>query len=67
MKKTFLSLAIVLLFASFTVGCKPEKDNKVEDAMEEVTDGIEDAADKAGDAVEDAGDKIEEAADEIDN
>lgn len=59
MKKTFLSLAIVVLFASFTVGCKPEKDNKAEDAMEEVTDDVKDAAEEAGDAVEDAADEID--------
>ncbi|MFL1011925.1 hypothetical protein [Flavisericum labens] len=48
---------VLFTFSALLTSCREEKENKVEDAVEEVGDGIEDAADE----VEDAADEVEDA------
>ena len=43
---------LLFTFSALLTSCREEKENKVEDAVEEVRDGIEDAADEVEDAVE---------------
>ena len=61
MKKVFLSLAIVAMFATSFVSCRETKETKVEIEADDVADDVEDAIDDAGDAVEDAVDDVEDA------
>ncbi|MFC7356510.1 hypothetical protein ACFQO1_02335 [Jejudonia soesokkakensis] len=60
MKKVFLSLAIVAMFATSFVSCRETKETKVEIEADDVADDVEDAIDDAGDAIEDAADDVED-------
>lgn len=61
MKKVFLSLAIVAMFATSFVSCRETKETKVEIEADDVADDVEDAIDDTGDAIEDAVDDVEDA------
>ncbi|XCF07838.1 hypothetical protein ABI125_08235 [Tamlana crocina] len=51
--KTVAKIFIILFaLSAIATSCREVKDNKVEEAVEEVGDGIEDAADEVEDAVE---------------
>ncbi len=63
------SISIIILFMSlaFTMSmnsCRETKEDKVEDAIEDVKDGVEEAGDEIEDATDKVGDKIEEVTDD---
>ncbi|NDV44279.1 hypothetical protein [Flagellimonas sediminis] len=63
------SISIIILFMSlaFTMSmnsCRETKEDKVEDAIEDVKDGVEEAGDEIEDAADKVGDKIEEVTDD---
>ncbi len=59
------SISMIILFMSlaFTMSmnsCRETKEDKAEEAIEDVKDGVEEAGDKIEDAADEVGDKIEE-------
>lgn len=61
-----INLILLLLKLTLTtslVSCRETKEDKAEDAIEDVKDGVEDAGDEIEDAADDVEDKIEEATD----
>ncbi|RZT00039.1 hypothetical protein [Aquimarina brevivitae] len=59
MKKSLITLLLVLFTVSLTtISCREQKSTgeKVEEAAEDAADDMEDAAEEVGDAVEDATD-----------
>jgi flagellar hook-basal body complex protein FliE len=60
MKRIFLSLAMVALFATSFVSCRETKETKIEVNTDDVSDDLDDAIDDVGDAIEDAADDVED-------
>ncbi|WP_228236227.1 hypothetical protein [Allomuricauda sp. M10] len=62
-----ISLLILFMSMAFTMSmtsCRETKEDKMEDAIEEVKDGVEEAGDEIEDAADKVGDKIEEVTDD---
>lgn len=68
MKRSVLTLAVLLLFGVTlsVTSCRDQKknDNKVEQALDDAGDAVDNAADATGDALDDAGDAVKDAADD---
>lgn len=65
-----ISLFTMLIAMALTLSitsCRETKEDKAEEAIEDVKDGVEDAADDVEDAAEDVGDDIEDAADDVED
>ncbi|RIV70590.1 YtxH domain-containing protein [Flagellimonas aequoris] len=58
-----ISLLVLFMAMAFTMSmnsCRETKEDKAEEAIEDVKDGVEEAGDEIEDAADDVGDKIEE-------
>ena len=61
--RTSISLLVLFMAMAFTMSmnrCRETKEDKAEEAIEDVKDGVEKAGDEIEDAADDVGDKIEE-------
>ncbi|MEC7263819.1 MAG: hypothetical protein VXW38_08775 [Bacteroidota bacterium] len=61
---SLLTLFIAMAFTMSMNSCRETKEDKVEDAIEDVKDGVEEAGDEIEDAADKVGDKIEEVIDD---
>lgn len=66
MKKS-ISLAVLFFAMAFTMSmnsCRETKEDKAEEAIEDVKDAAEDVGDEVEDAADEVGDEIEDATDD---
>ncbi|MCB0373197.1 MAG: hypothetical protein KDD31_09335 [Muricauda sp.] len=63
------SISLLILFMSVAMtmsltSCRETKEDKAEEAIEEVKEGVEEVGDELEDAADDVGDEIEDATDD---
>ena len=61
--KTALSLAAAAVLGLSLAACEGERDEPIEENLEQAGDDIKDAGEDIGDDIEDAGDDVEDAVD----
>ena len=64
---SILTMFVAMILTFSITSCRETKEDKGEEAIEEVKDGVEDAADEVEDAAEDVGDDIEDAAEDVED
>ncbi|WP_421801841.1 hypothetical protein [Flagellimonas sp.] len=61
---SILTMFVAIILTLSITSCRETKEDKAEEAIEEVKDGVEDAADEVEDAAEDVEDEVEDATDD---